>query len=116
MTDVLKATLELNGFEVHAVTNGVEGLKLVMAYDFDVVLCDMMMPNLAGDMFYIAVERVRPQLCKKFIFISGYKGEQRIDDFIRRIGGILIWKPFATEDLLNTVQLVLRTTSASKSA
>ena len=109
-TDVLRTSLEMNGYKVSSVVNGVEGLKLVMAHDFDIIVCDMMMPNLAGDMFYIAVERIKPHLCKRFIFISGYKGESKIDQFIRKINGTLLWKPFDTADLLNTMQLVMQTT------
>jgi DNA-binding response OmpR family regulator len=110
LTDVLKTHLEMNGYEVSAVASGVEGLKLVMGRDFDVIICDMMMPTLAGDMFYIAVERIKPHLCKRFVFMSGFKGEKKIDDFIRKIQGILLWKPFEMNDLMDTIQLVLRTT------
>src|SRR6476620_8953382 len=51
MTDFLKET----GFEVVAVMNGVEGVHQVLASDFEVILCDMMMPTLPGDMFFRAV-------------------------------------------------------------
>jgi len=109
-TDILKTYLELNGYLVTSVTNGVDGLKLVMARDFDVIICDMMMPNLPGDMFYVAVERTKSHLCKRFIFMTGYKGDKKIDDFIRKVQGILLWKPFEMHDLLDTMQLVARTT------
>jgi len=109
-TDILKTYLELNGFSVTCVGNGVEGLRMVMASDFDVIICDMMMPNLPGDMFYVAVERTKPHLCKRFIFMTGYKGEKKIEDFIRKVQGVMLWKPFEMHDLLETMQLVLRTT------
>jgi CheY-like chemotaxis protein len=108
-TDILKTYLELNGYVVTCAGNGVDGLKLVMASDFDCIICDMMMPNLPGDMFYIAVERTKPHLCKRFVFMTGYKGEKKIEDFIRKIQGVLMWKPFEMHDLLDTMQLVLRT-------
>src|SRR4051812_3234584 len=54
-------------YDVVHVQDGVEGIRHIIAEDYAVILCDMLMPNLAGDMFYKAVERVKPQLCKKFI-------------------------------------------------
>jgi two-component system, NtrC family, sensor kinase len=103
----IKTFLQAHGFAVDCVTNGVDGLKSIMAQDYDVVICDMMMPTLPGDMFYIAVERIKPKLCKRFVFISGYKGETKIDTFIKKIGGILLGKPFQMADLLKTIQLVM---------
>src|SRR5688500_5619919 len=81
----LKEVFESHNYQVTAVQNGVDGVKQVMAHDFDVILCDMLMPNLPGDMFYLAVERTKPHLCKRFVFISGHKGEPRIDAFIRKV-------------------------------
>src|SRR5438034_11627317 len=68
---MLRVYLEDEAFKVTEVENGVEGLRKVMATDFDIILCDMLMPNLAGDMFYMAVERTKPQLAKRFIFMTG---------------------------------------------
>jgi DNA-binding NtrC family response regulator len=110
LTDELKPFFAQNGFNLVAVTNGVDGLKQIMARDFSVIVCDMLMPSLPGDMFYRAVERTKPQLCKKFIFITGYKGNRDIEDFIRKIHGVMIWKPFDTQQLMDAVQLILQQT------
>jgi len=107
---VLKAFFEDEGYLVTHVGNGVDGLKRVMATDFNVILCDMLMPNLAGDMFYMAVERVKPNLCKRFIFMTGHKGDPKWDGFVRKIGGILLFKPFQLHVLTEAVETVLRKT------
>jgi CheY-like chemotaxis protein len=57
--------LESHSFEVTCVTNGVDGLRKVMSHAFDVILCDLNMPNLPGDKFHLAVERARKQLCRR---------------------------------------------------
>jgi CheY-like chemotaxis protein len=111
LTEILQLYLELNGWEVTAVTNGVDGLKHVMAADFDVIVCDMMMEKLAGDMFYTAVQRSKPQLCKRFVFMTGYKGNTKIEDFIRKINGVMLWKPFEPYELLDTMRSVLQSCS-----
>jgi CheY-like chemotaxis protein len=90
------------------VVNGVEGLKHILQRDFDIIVCDMMMEKLAGDMFYTAVERSKPQLCKRFVFMTGYKGNKKIEDFIRKINGLMLWKPFELYELLDTMNTVVR--------
>ncbi len=93
---------------MHSAKSGVEGLKKIMADDFDLVICDMVMPSLPGDMFYLAVERTKPRLCRRFIFITGHKGDPKIDAFIRRVGGLMLWKPFQMHELQRAIQSVLR--------
>ena len=63
--EMLSLFLESHSFEVFCVPNGVEGLRKVTERDFDVIVCDLSMPNLPGDMFYLAVERVRKHLTKR---------------------------------------------------
>ena len=110
--DDLAATLasffENDGYLVTRVPNGVEGLKKVMLNDYSLILCDMLMPNLAGDMFYTAVERVKPHLCKRFVFMTGHRADPKWDAFVRRIGGIMLFKPFELHVLADTVRSVLR--------
>jgi len=107
MTDFLKES----GFEVMAVMNGVEGVHQVLASDFEVILCDMMMPTLPGDMFYRAVERMRPHLCDRFIFMTGHRGNVKVNDFIKSVSGTVLTKPFHVDDLLEMIAFVrVRTT------
>ena len=99
LAGVLKEYLGSEGYVVTYAKSGVEGLKLIMVGEYDVILCDMMMPNLSGDMFYLAVERTKPLLCKRFIFMTGHKGDPKIDAFIRKVRGLMLWKPFEMHDL-----------------
>lgn len=103
---IITEFLEENGWCVTSVRNGVEGVRKVMAGDFDAIICDMLMPKLPGDMFFLAVERLRPHLCPRFIFITGLRGNPRIAEFIRRVNGALLTKPFRVGDLLDMVRLV----------
>jgi DNA-binding response OmpR family regulator len=110
LAETLTPHFESNGYRLVSVTNGVDGLKQIMARDFSAIVCDIMMPSLPGDMFYRAVERTKPYLCKRFIFISGFKGNRDIDEFIRKVGAILLWKPFKTDELMDAIKTVLQKT------
>ena len=103
---IIKEFLESNFYEVVAVANGAEGVRAVMKDEFDIVICDMMMPKLPGDMFYIAVERMRPHLCRSFIFITGHRGNEKINNFIKQVRGTMLAKPFHMDDLLETIAFV----------
>jgi CheY-like chemotaxis protein len=103
---IIKDFLELNSYQVVNVKNGVEGVREIMAADFEVILCDMMMPTLPGDMFYLAVERMRPHLCSRFVFMTGYKGDAKVADFIKKVSGVILNKPFQMNDLLEMLAFV----------
>ena len=105
--DILRIYLESHSFEVTCVTNGADGLRQVMAKDFDIILCDLLMPNLPGDMFHFAVERAKSHLCKRFIFMTGYKADPKWTGFLSKIRSPVLGKPFGLEDMLSTIQTVL---------
>lgn len=102
----LKETLESQGYHVVVVSNGAEGLKRILDTEFEIILCDMVMPNFPGDMFYQAVQRVRPNFCQRFIFMTGHQGDRKIEEFIRRVRGLILWKPFQMHVLFETIKVV----------
>ncbi len=104
--EVMHDFLSSHGYRVACVQNGVEGVHEVLANDFEVILCDMMMPTLPGDMFFRAVERMRPHLCNRFIFMTGHRGNPKVNDFIRTVNGTMLSKPFHVDDLLEMIAFV----------
>ena len=102
--EMTRLQLQEHGYEVDWVADGVQGIKKIIVNDYSVILCDMVMPHLAGDMFYLAVERVKPHLCKRFVFMTGHQGNRKVDEFIRKVRGLLLWKPFQAHVLLETIQ------------
>ena len=105
---MLKEFLEANCYQVSAVDNGVDALKAVMERAYDIIICDVMMPKMAGDAFYYAVHRVKPALCERFIFITAHGDTQRMQEFLNHVSGMVLMKPFHLEDLLQTMLLLFR--------
>jgi DNA-binding NtrC family response regulator len=101
---VLEQHFSVNGFRVRRVGNGADGLRMIMEEDFDAILCDMVMPKMPGDMFYYAVQRVKPDLCERFIFITGYGESPGIRDFLTKVSEQVIKKPFNLEDLTDALR------------
>ncbi len=112
LADTLKLLLESRNYVVTTAKNGVEGLREVMQMDFDVILCDLMMPTMPGDMFYLAVQKVKPHLCKRFLFVTGHSNDERVLDFLRNTDGLAIFKPVPTDELVQMISLVLKRNEA----
>jgi len=113
LSGILRDFLETEGYRVAIANDGVEGVKLVMADTFDIILCDMIMPNMRGDMFYKAVERTKAHLCQRFIFMTGHSADKEIGDFIRSIRGLALWKPFEMHQLTEAIGVVLKKVGSS---
>ncbi len=103
--EIIADFLSEAGFTVVAVQTGREGVQQVLGGDFALVLCDLSMPTMPGDMFYRAVERIRPRLCECFIFMTGYRGDAKTAEFIKSIDGYVLQKPFPMKDLVDSIAL-----------
>jgi CheY-like chemotaxis protein len=114
LADALKELLESRNFVVTTVTDGADGLREVMGLDFDVIICDLLMPCMPGDMFYLAVQKTKPELTKRFIFITGHAENPRVDEFLKRVDGLVLFKPVLIDELLSAISLVLKRTSDAR--
>jgi len=110
LAQTLKELLRANRYVVDRVINGAEGLRMILAGDYDVIVCDMVMPNFPGDMFYMAVQRTKPHLCRRFVFTTGHRADPKIDGFLRSIKALALWKPFQPHELLEAMAGVIRKT------
>ena len=111
LAEAIKTYLAMEKFDVTAVSNGTEGLRAIMRSDFDAVVCDLMMPSLAGDKFFLAVEKVKPHLCDRFLFITGFGRSTALDALGERADGRVIFKPFNMSDLTAAIMGILSKTT-----
>ena len=116
LANTLKELLESRNYVVTTVSNGAEGLREVMALDFDVIICDMLMPHMPGDMFYMAVQKVKPHLARRFIFITGHQDNPKISEFLKRVNGLVLYKPAPIDELIGMISLVLKRTQTETPA
>ena len=106
--DVLRDYLFSSSYQVVSVNSGIEGLREIMNGGFDLILCDMMMPRMGGEMFYWAVTRVRPATRQRFIFFTGHKNNPRIEFFFERVNATVLYKPFKLSALDSVIRDVFR--------
>ena len=109
MIDLIRLILGRRGFEVKGATGGMEGLKMIREEHPDLVLLDLMMPDMDGWEVYqqikadektrdipVIVVTAKAQSIDKVLGLHIAK----VDDYIA--------KPFSPQDLLNSVEKVLQ--------
>ena len=94
-------------YEVSTVSDGTLALKEVLYQDVDAILCDLKMPTLDGDLFYSAVQRAKPGLCDRFIFITGAADDPKYQAFLSRVKSPVLRKPVPPARLLEELQKLL---------
>ena len=100
--------LQAHGYRVSTAANGALALKLVAKGQVDAILCDLSMPELAGDLFYLEVGRAQPQLLKRFIFVTANADNQMYEAFLRKIKAPVLSKPVSTDRLVEKLEGMLR--------
>jgi CheY-like chemotaxis protein len=95
-------------YDVTAVSNGADGLKEILTDPFDLIVCDMMMPQVDGEMFYWAVTRIRPAARLRFLFVTGFQSDPKVQSFFQRVNATVLAKPFTFEALNSAILDVAR--------
>ncbi len=66
---------------------------------YDLVLCDLMMPEVSGMDVFERVRAARPELAERFVFMTGGAFTDRARDFLKTSGVPRLDKPFALADV-----------------
>lgn len=97
--DALVATalrrLLVGSGEIVVAGDGHEGLqRLRSGRRFDVVLCDLMMPEISGMDVFETIEHEDPELASRFVFMTGGAFTDRARSFLERVPNRRLEKPF----------------------
>ncbi|MEI9950406.1 MAG: ATP-binding protein [Pseudomonadota bacterium] len=86
--------------DVSICTSGREALnRLETDANFDLVLCDLMMPDVNGAAVYAIVKRDHPELAERFVFMTGGAFTTRAREFLSQHPGAQLEKPFNITDI-----------------
>jgi DNA-binding NtrC family response regulator len=103
---VVVDTLRDAGYEVKAANNGVSGLQEIEDNDYDLVLTDLMMPNVDGMDVLNQVVASSPKT--KCIILTGYGTIKGSVEAIKKGAFDYITKPMTSAELLLTVEKALK--------
>ncbi|MGZ5005559.1 MAG: response regulator, partial [Chthoniobacterales bacterium] len=79
----------------------------VKAHEYDAVICDLKMPHMRGDVFYLEARQLRPNLADCFIFITGYATDPEIRAFLIDKEVKFLVKPFPIKGLIHCLKELL---------
>lgn len=94
--------------DVVTATRGSDALAMVSAGErFDVVVCDLQMPETTGMDVYQRLREQVPELAERLVFISGGAYTQAARDFVRSVRNRVLDKPVRPEVLLATINAAM---------
>lgn len=96
--------LELSDFEVVTASNGVEGVDQALEHTPDLIICDIMMPELDG--FGVLQCLQNSEKCRQtpFIFLTAKTEKAEVQTGLARGADEYLTKPFDDSELLNAVE------------
>ncbi len=99
--------LEDEGLRVDVLLDGREALQRVSQESYDLVVCDMKMPQLDGEHFYQTLARANNPVRGRFLFVTGDVLAARTRDFLERNRLPHLAKPFRVEELTEKIRSLL---------
>jgi signal transduction histidine kinase/CheY-like chemotaxis protein len=112
--EILARLLRRKGYQVDSAANGTAGLAALFKARYDLILCDMRMPEMNGPEFYRQVAAKDPELAGRILFTTGDTVNVETRQFLDETNAPYLAKPFEMDDLLARVQSVMNTKKAAE--
>ncbi len=108
ITNLWVELFSLDGHEVETAANGVIALDKLRERAYDLILCDLKMPELDGPGLYREVERRYPELRDRFIFVTGSSADEESQKFLEETMAPYLCKPVDLNEIRRVVKRVSR--------
>ena len=105
LANMIRWQLEREGFDAQAATRAADGLAQVSEWHPDLVLLDVMMPDMDG---WTVCQRIREISDVPVIFITALGAEKDVVRGLQLGADGYIVKPFGTKELVARIQALLR--------
>jgi two-component system NtrC family sensor kinase len=107
VASLLAEALTRDGCKVDVAGNGAVALRMLGTRDYDLIVSASGTPVLSGPELYREVERRRPKLTRRFVFVTGDILNPRSRAFLARTGAPQLEKPFTVESVKRVVRRAL---------
>ncbi|MFM7573525.1 MAG: putative bifunctional diguanylate cyclase/phosphodiesterase [Snowella sp.] len=106
--ELISELLILEGFDVAEAVNGREGIAIAQSVLPDLIICDVMMPEIDGHGVLQALQKNPQTVTIPFIFLTA-KGTRQDVRYAMNLGADdYLIKPFANDELLEVIQIRLK--------
>jgi CheY-like chemotaxis protein len=107
--------LRRDGHQVDTADNGHLALARLQEREYDLILCDLRMPELDGPGLYRALALHTPHLLRRFIFLTGDTLSPEAQTFLTQTGAVRLNKPFRAAEVRRIVQQTIQVLSMDES-
>lgn len=112
MLKAIRIRLEANGYEVEAAGDGRQGLKMVKEFKPDLILLDIIMPNMDGNIVAATLRGQEETKNIPIVYLTCLVAEAEEKDLELKMGSKrtqFLAKPFDAEKLLGKIRNILET-------
>lgn len=106
-TPMLLTALERGLASAHELSSTLSGRHALSLLEggrrYDLILCDVMMPDFSGIDFYEALLRVAPDQARRVVFLTGGAFTTRALEFLQSVENPIIEKPFSLVELRSQI-------------
>lgn len=95
-------------FEVSLAAGAQQALLLIEQNDYDVVLCDLLMPETTGMDLFARVQQTSPDLAARFVFLTGGTANNEAREFLQSVKNARAFKPLDNDELVRLVERAAR--------
>jgi DNA-binding response OmpR family regulator len=114
MAENIASILELAQYDVHCANNGKHGVSLAQQQQPDLILCDIMMPELDG-YGVLHILRQDPETANiPFVFLTARSDKSEVREGMNLGADDYLTKPFDTTDLLKAIETRLKKNDSLK--
>jgi two-component system sensor histidine kinase/response regulator len=101
--DSIKEIVEMAGYEAMPAQNGAAGLMELMHHHYDLIICDIMMPEMDG-FSLLATLKKDPAFVTPFIFLTAKVQVSDLRNGMNLGADDYLHKPFKSKDLLTAIE------------
>ncbi|HEY8091121.1 MAG TPA: response regulator [Polyangiaceae bacterium] len=92
-------------FAVRATSSPREAFaSILLGAWYDVILCDVMMPEMTGIDFHEDLQALHPLLAARIVFMTGGVGDEHLQDVLDSMPNLVLEKPVDVEDLRELIR------------
>jgi CheY-like chemotaxis protein/anti-sigma regulatory factor (Ser/Thr protein kinase) len=100
---MLVTSLQALGHEADATPSSREALHKIDTQTYDLIICDMKMPEVDGSQVYRFLEQHHPDMLKRIIFSSGDTMSEEFQAFFQATACRFLQKPFLQNELKRAI-------------